>query len=75
MSNLINNSVNKVIMYGFNFEHNFIHKVWSGNIANHLQKKFTLIYGWEGANAAFFKFYSELSQRNKEILINYINNK
>ena len=75
MSNLINNSVNKVIMYGFNFEHNFICKVWNGNIANHLQNKFSDIYNRKGSNAAFFCFYTELDENNKQILINYINNK
>ena len=73
MNDLNKNLVNKVIMYGFNYENNFIAKIWSNSIANHLQSKFSSIYDRKGASAAFFLFYTELDSTNKEILINYIN--
>ena len=69
------NLTNKVIMYGFNFEHNFIQNVWFGNIANHLQSKFSNIYKAKGSDAAFFVFFTQLDETNKNILINYIDKK
>jgi len=73
MNELNKNLVNKVIMYGFNYEHNFIDKIWGNNIANHLQSKFSSIYNRKGASAAFFLFYTELDNTNKDLLIDYIN--
>lgn len=73
MNNL--KAVDKVIMFGFNYNHNFIEECWGdSNITNHLQSKFLGIYDKVGSNAVFNIFYSQLDSENKEKLINYILN-
>ena len=70
--------VNKVIMYSFNFEYNFISNVWQNdkNLANHFKSKFdSLCNRFDNSQTAFMYLYTELSDNNKQILINYILNK
>ena len=65
-------AVNKVIMFGFNYPHGFINKVWDENISNHLQSKFNGFYDKYGSTAVFNIFYSSLDNENREILTNWI---
>lgn len=66
------NAVNLVIMFGFNFNQNFISEVWSGSLATHLQSKFYNCYTIHGANGAFYTFYTQLDEGNRKLLVNYI---
>lgn len=65
---------NKIIMFGFNYPNGFINKVWSGTIANHLQSKFNNCYDNVGSSGAFYRFYSQLDNENRTILIEWIIN-
>ena len=68
--------VNKVIMFGFNYNHNFIELIWknSNGMKEHLRTKFNNIYGRKGPGSAMFFFYTELDGTNASILINWISN-
>jgi hypothetical protein len=68
--------INKVIMFGFNYPHDFIEKVWGDDprMANHFKSKFSSIYERHGASAAFFKFYTELDGGNQAKIEDYIRN-
>lgn len=66
------NSVNLVVMFGFNFNQNFISEVWNGSLSNHLQTKFDYCYIKHGSSGAFFVFYTQLDEGNKKLLVNYI---
>ena len=70
-------AVNKVIMFGFNYNHNFIEECWKddNHMAKHLKGKFLDTYDRVGANAVFSVFYSNLDKGNREKLITYILNK
>ena len=71
-------AIDKVIMYSFNYEYNFITKAFKNdsNLANHLQAKFTNYYNKFGnGETAFLWLYTSLSGNNKQILVNYILNK
>lgn len=76
MRNSIDNleAVNKVIMFGFNYPHNFISNVWDKDrpLADHLQSKFSTLYGSVGSKAVFNCFYCQLDSTNQTILINWI---
>jgi hypothetical protein len=76
MNNSITNfeAVNKVIMFGFNYPHNFISAVWGANtsLSNHLQSKFSTLYDSVGSKAIFNCFYCQLSSDNQAILIDWI---
>lgn len=66
-------AVNKVIMYSFNFEHNFLLSAFKGSIANHLQSKFlNLCEIKKDSQSAFMRLYTELDNENRKVLINYI---
>ena len=58
--------IDEFVMYGFNYEHNFIDNVWEGDLAKHLKGKF---------NGDLFRFYTMLSDNNQRMLVNYIMNK
>ena len=64
--------VDKVIMFGFNYPHNFINKIWVGNIADHLNSKFIDCYDKHGSKAAFQMFYIGLDMENRGLLIDWI---
>lgn len=49
-----------------NFPRNFIQKVWSGALANHLESKFK--------DGNIVRFIAELDKENKEIFIKWIEN-
>ena len=67
-------TVNKVIMFGFNYPHNFISDVWidSPVMVDHFNSKFRAIYNRVGSDAVFNTFYCELSDNHRELLINWI---
>jgi hypothetical protein len=67
-------TVNKVIMFGFNYPHNFICGVWGNDtmLSNHFKSKFSAIYNRVGSDAVFNTFYCQLSDDNRELLINWI---
>jgi hypothetical protein len=67
-------TVNKVIMFGFNYPPNFICGVWGNDtmLSNHFNSKFSSIYDRVGSNAVFNTFYCELSDNHRELLINWI---
>lgn len=67
--------INKVMMFGYNYPPNFIAKVWEDeqNLANHLQSKFSDFYQRVGT-MAFFRWYMELDNGNREKLVNWIDN-
>ena len=64
----------KIIMFGFNYPHDFIEKVWVDNkgLVKHLEEKFNRIYEKYGSRAAFFSFYTELDSENQNLLENWI---
>ena len=66
--------VSKFMMFGYNYPSNFITEVWGnnhGSMANHLQGKFSDTYARVGT-MAFFRWFMELDQQNKEILVDWI---
>lgn len=66
-------AVEDVIMYGFNYEHEFCLKVWGNtNMGKHLNSKFSDIYAKHGASASMFVFFTELDNRNRYKLVTYI---
>ncbi len=70
-------AVNKVIMYSFNYEYNFIENAFDEYLADHLRNKFSnYCKRFGNSQTAFMYLYTDLSSDNKQILINYIlNNK
>lgn len=69
------NAIQKFVFYNYNFEYNFINKVWGkGPFADHLQGKFDAAYKHHGAMGALLGFYSELDNSNKVKLLEYILN-
>jgi len=60
-------AMNKIILYGFNYENNFIELVWGVNtsLTNHFESKFR-------EAGSFFNFYMSLSETNKNLLNNHI---
>lgn len=62
-------AMNKIVLYGFNYENNFIELVWGKNnpFSDHFKKKFK-------EAGSFFNFYMNLSSVNKEYLNNHILN-
>jgi len=60
-------AMNKIVLYGFNYENNFIELVWGVNtsLTNHFESKFK-------EAGSFFNFYMNLSSVNKDLLNNHI---
>ena len=66
-------AIHKVILFGFNYNHNFIEEAFKGkHTVNHLKSKFINLYEKVGSKAVFNCFYCELDKENQEILLNYI---
>lgn len=66
-------AVNKVIMYSFNFEYNFIENAFNRCLAEHLRIKFSnYCQMFKNSQTAFMYLYTELSSDNRQILIDYI---
>ena len=75
MSKLSNTkAVNKVILFGYNYTHNFIAHVWAddSNLAKHFQSKFSMYYEIHGSNGVFNAFYCNLSGVNQDRLVEWI---
>ena len=70
-------AVNKVIMYSFNYEYNFIENAFDKYLADHLRSKFSnYCKRFGNSQTAFMYLYTDLSSDNKKVLIDYIlNNK
>ena len=66
-------TVNKVIMYSFNYDYNFIENAFNGYMAEHLRAKFSnYCKRFGNSQTAFMYLYTELSSDNRQTLINYI---
>jgi hypothetical protein len=65
-------AINLVMMFGFNYSHNFISEVWNGSLAIHLQSKFDNCYKKYGSIGVFSMFYTQLDNENREQLVNWI---
>jgi hypothetical protein len=66
-------AVDKVIMYSFNYDYNFIENAFNGYMAEHLRTKFSNYCKKLGnSQTAFMYLYTELSSDNRQTLINYI---
>ena len=69
-------AVNKVIMYSFNYEYNFIENAFGEYLVDHLRAKFSnYCKRFGNSQTAFMYLYTDLSSDNKQVLINYILNK
>lgn len=69
-------AVNKVIMYSFNYEYNFIENAFDKYLSDHLRAKFSnYCKRFGNSQTAFMYLYTDLSSDNKQLLINYILNK
>ena len=60
------------VMYGYNYEYDFIEKVWAGSLAEHLKSKFLMYYDRYGPNGVFNAFYVNLDSGNQAKIENYI---
>ena len=66
-------AIDKVIMYSFNYDYNFIENAFNGYLAEHLRSKFSnYCKRFGNSQTAFMYLYTELSSDNRQILINYI---
>jgi hypothetical protein len=66
-------AVNKVIMYSFNYEYNFIENAFNGYLSEHLRTKFSnYCKKFGNSQTAFMYLYTDLSSDNRQILIDYI---
>jgi hypothetical protein len=66
-------AVDKVIMYSFNYDYNFIENAFNGYMADHLRIKFSNYCKRLGnSQTAFMYLYTDLSSDNRQTLINYI---
>lgn len=67
-------AIQKWNFYCYNFEYNFIEKVWADetSLAKHLRDKFNALYHHYGAMGVMPAFYAELDNNNKVKLLTYI---
>jgi hypothetical protein len=66
-------AVNKVIMYSFNYENQFLENIYSSSMASQLRSKFNnLCVRFGNSQTAFMYLYTELDKENRKLLINYI---
>ena len=66
-------AIQKWNFYCYNFEYNFIKKVWGDTmLAEHFQSKFNALYEKYGAMGVMPAFYAELDSTNKVKLLEYI---
>lgn len=62
-------------MFGFNFSHDFIEKAFAKKgkvMVNHLRGKFSSCYNNYGSRAAFFVFWAELDNENRQMLEDWV---
>lgn len=67
-------AVSKVMLYGYNYHHDFIEQVWKGepSLAEHLRSKFSGYYDRYGSSGVFLAFWSSLSSDRKRELSDWI---
>lgn len=67
-------AIQKWNFYCYNFEYNFIEKVWENetSLAKHFRDKFNALYERYGAMGVMPAFYAELDNGNKVKLLEYI---
>lgn len=61
------------VMFALNYPHRFIHSVWTGRMADHLQSKFDMYYNYVGSSGVMVKFFCELDTQNQQKLTDFIN--
>lgn len=64
--------INKFWEFALNYDHGFIDKIWSGDLAENLKSKWTSAYEQAGSYGVVVKFYSFLSDNNRELFEAYI---
>ena len=64
-------SIVKFMYFGHNYPNGFISNIWGGQMAKHLESKFSTMYERKGT-LTFFSWFMELDNSNREILINWI---
>ena len=64
-------AINKFMYFGHNYPSGFILKVWEGSLGKHLESKFHSMYERYGT-MTFFRWFMELDDLNKDILIEWI---
>lgn len=69
----INENINSVVWYAWNYDYNFIAKCWEnqGSLILHLEDKFSKLVRSNG-KTAFFLFLAELDDTNRSILYDFI---
>lgn len=71
-------AMNKFVFFALNFPGDFITKIWGErkpmNLSDHLTQKFNHLYELYGSRAALIAFYAELSDGNREKLLEFILN-
>ena len=69
----INENINSVVWYAWNYDYNFIAKCWEnqGSLILHLEDKFSKLVRSNG-KTAFFLFLAELDDANRSILYDFI---
>lgn len=72
---ICNSSIKLWTLYGFNFEHNFVQKVFKDEgemMVKHLQGKFDEAYRIAGMYGSFFYFWSMLDSRHQRKLQEWV---
>ena len=69
-------AINKWFYWCYNYEDNFIAKIWGPrepyNLTDHLTAKFDALYDRYGSRAVMNVFYAELDGGNKKKLLEYV---
>jgi len=67
------NTIN-LVYFMSNFPYKFIHEIWSGTIADHLESKFINMCNLYGkSNFGFLYWFYELDNDNQNILLTWVN--
>jgi len=65
-----------LVYFSANFQPNFIHYVWSGHLADHLESKFLMFVAQSKKDYcdfnAFFRWFLSLDSTNQKILCDWI---
>ena len=68
-------AINNFMYFGYNFNHDFIEQVWKAEpiMAKHLRDKFnSYAVQLQSGTQAYFHWFMQLDQKNKETLTNWI---
>jgi hypothetical protein len=65
-------AVNTWVFFTTNYPKNFMEAFDGVDTRNHMQRKFTLAYSDYGASGAMNKFYLELSENNRKLLVEWM---